>query len=356
MILAIYEIWKSNSIQGFILVVLGLFLGVLSSTYYSSVPRSAFFGLVLAGAISTFVATLGALGKGPLGGYLFQETFVYRMEYWRAGVNMGMKFPFTGVGMDSYGDWYRELRTAESMVSPGAGVITNVAHNIYIDYFASGGFLLLVPILGLQVVAIISIVRFFKTSTKFDPYFSAIAFGWLGFQAQALISINQIGIAIWGWVLTALIINYSKISQIEKTSFHPKAIRDSQVLGNGLKTFVGISIGFIIFLPPMQADRNWTTAYATRDATKIQKSLDSNYFNPSNSYTLVTAVQIFENSNLHNQALEIAINAVKFNPRSYDSWLMLSALKNTPEGDRKKAESYLLKLDPRNTPTRKISE
>ena len=346
-ILAIYEIWKSLSIQGLIIIFLGVALGCISLLFYLGTPRYVLWLISILAVISTTFASLGALGKGPLGSFLFQETFAYRFEYWRAGINMGLKFPLSGVGMDSYGDWYRELRTAQSLITPGAEVITNVAHNIYIDYFASGGFPLLIPVLAIQLLTVISMAKVLKLKKEFDPIFLAIVFAWVGFQAQAMISINQIGIAVWGWALSGLIIGYANILTGEKPKTESKSTANGQYIGNGLKTFVGFLVGALIFLPPISSDHNWTSAYASRDASKIRESLSPSYFNPSNSYTLATAIQIFENSGLNQDSLAIAKQAVLFNQRSYDAWNLLKSLKLASEDDKRTAHKNLMSLDPR---------
>jgi hypothetical protein len=350
-ILAIYEIWKSNSIQGLIIILLGLALGCISILYYIGAPRYVLWLISMSAVISTTLASIGALGKGPFGAFLFQETFAYRVEYWRAGINMGLKFPLSGVGMDSYGDWYRSLRTDQSLITPGVEVITNVAHNIYIDYFASGGFPLLMPVLAIQLITVISIVKVLKMKKEFDPIFLGIVFAWVGFQAQAIISINQIGIAIWGWALSGLIIGYANILTGEKPKSDVKRTANRQYIGNGLKTFVGSVAGALIFLPPLSSDHNWTSAYASRDASKIRDSLAPSYFNPPNSYTLATAIQIFENSGLNQASLEIARQSTLFNPRSYDAWNLLKSLKLASEDDKRRAHKNIVKLDPRIAPS-----
>jgi hypothetical protein len=53
---------------------------------------------------------------------------------------MGNSHPLTGVGMDSYGDWYRRSRDAQALILPGPNTTTNAAHNVFIDVFAYGGY------------------------------------------------------------------------------------------------------------------------------------------------------------------------------------------------------------------------
>jgi O-antigen ligase len=67
---------------------------------------------------------------------------------------MGKEHPLTGVGMDSYGDWYRRARSENAAtVLPGPKTITNAAHNVVIDFFAFGGWPLLLAYLGTLLMA-----------------------------------------------------------------------------------------------------------------------------------------------------------------------------------------------------------
>ena len=82
---------------------------------------------------------MGALQRGPLTAYLYKESVTLRGEYWQAGWNMARQFPFTGVGMDAYGDWYRRARDSQALILPGPETVTNAAHNIPFDILSNGG-------------------------------------------------------------------------------------------------------------------------------------------------------------------------------------------------------------------------
>ena len=69
-------------------------------------------GYTLGVGILGFIALMGALQKGPLTKLIYKTSVSLRGEYWQAGWNMAKEFPLTGVGMDSYGDWYRRARDA----------------------------------------------------------------------------------------------------------------------------------------------------------------------------------------------------------------------------------------------------
>jgi O-antigen ligase len=90
----------------------------------------------------------------------------------------------------------------------GPDVTSNAAHNVFLDISAYGGFPLLLIYLALMVLVVISAVKVLKRSQGFNAGFVGLVAGWVAFQAQSIISINQIGLALWGWVWSGLIIGY----------------------------------------------------------------------------------------------------------------------------------------------------
>ena len=63
-----------------------------------------------------------------------------------------------------------------------------------------------------------SIIRVVKRSERFDAYFVSLVGAWVAYQTQSFISINQIGLAIWGWILSGLIIGYEINTRVKDTA------------------------------------------------------------------------------------------------------------------------------------------
>jgi O-antigen ligase len=70
--------------------------------------------------------------------------------------------PIFGVGLDSYGDWYRRSRTIEATLRRGPDVTSNAAHNVFLDISAYGGFPLVLIYIALMVLVIVSAVKVIK--------------------------------------------------------------------------------------------------------------------------------------------------------------------------------------------------
>ena len=101
----------------------------------------------------------------------------------------------------------------------------------------SGGFILLISYVLLNALVLLHIWRGLRTFKKFDLVFVSLAATWLCYQAQSIISINQIGIAIWGWILNGAVIAYEKITrsaanqpEISKTKRENRVRTENQII------------------------------------------------------------------------------------------------------------------------------
>jgi hypothetical protein len=268
---------------------------------------------------------------------------------------MGLDHPLSGVGMDTYGDWYRRARSLNAAtVLPGPKTITNASHNVIMDFFAFGGWPLLLSYLGLISIAGVSAVRVILRSRKYDPVFVAIFAAWACYVAQAIISINQIGLAIWGWLLTGALVSYDYSTRpvLEPSKITSKKIsRNSQtaeIVSPQLVAGLGLVAGLLIAVPPLSADMKWREALNSKDVNKVMTALNPGYLTPSDSTRYAQAVQLLASSNLLDQAREVALKSVEFNPDYFDAWRMIYYLSNSTTEEKTKALENMKRLDPLN--------
>jgi O-antigen ligase len=357
-LLAMFEVYKSHAVQGIAVTAAGLAAVVfffirsrtktfLPVTLYSS--GVAVFGLL---------AVSGALQKGPLAHIIYKTSVSLRGSYWHAGLQSALAHPFTGVGMDGYGDWYRRSRSLHAAtVMPGPSTVSNSAHNVIIDIFSYGGFPLLLSYLGLLVLGATSIARGIRRTRSYDPIFVALSVSWIGYQLQSIISINQIGLAVWGWVLTGALVAYevaqkralsAQNDQQEKSKARVRGREKSDVISNPLIAGLGLVVGLILACPPISADMAWAKASASGNFIEVQKALTPSYLHPTSSERLVNVVSILENSKLFEQAHEYAVKGTKYNPDNFDAWYALYAVQSSTKEEKSNALENMKRLDPNN--------
>ncbi len=351
-----FEIYDSNAIQGRVVAALGV--GIIIFYFI----RSKFSNLVLmsysviAFTIGT-LALLGTLQIGPMASYLYKTSVSLRGQYWLAGWNTGQAHPLNGVGMDAFGDWYRRTRDAQALDLPGVNTVVNAAHNVPLDMFAFGGWPLFLSYLAIMGLALASIIKVTLSKKTYDPIFVGLTVAWFGYQLQSIISINQIGLAIWGWILSGCMIAYAHTHAENKVdNGEAKNRRENRALRNTnqqqvhipvVATIAGI-LGFLIALPPFSADVKWRSAQVTQSASPIELSLVPSYLNPPNSMKYLTTIQIFEQNRLFDLSHKYAQEAVKWNPEAFELWKVIYLIQNSTPVEKQIALENMKRLDPLN--------
>jgi hypothetical protein len=297
--------------------------------------------------------------KSPWQSYLYKQSVTFRGDYWQAGWKMGRDHPLTGGGFDTYGDWYRRARDAQALILPGPNTTTNAAHNVPFDVFAFGGWPLFASYLAILALSVIAIIRVTLRNRKYDAVFVTLTTAWLCYQLQSVISINQIGLAVWGWLFGGALIAYEiatrpKVDEsqsVQGKGKNARAVKKKQgetVVTSTLIAGVGAVIGLLISVPPYSADAKWRTALGSQDAQKVEAALIPGYLNPANSYKYANAVQLLESSKLYDLALKYAQIGVEFNPNNFDAWRVLYLITKSSPEEKAKALENMKRLDPKN--------
>jgi hypothetical protein len=348
-----FEIYDSNAIQGRVVglsgfAIVGFFL-----------VRSRFSGWVtwaysLTCALLGALGALGALQIGPLTSLIYKNSVSLRGQYWLAAWNAGQDNPLNGTGMDAFGDWYRRSRDLHALELPGVNTVVNAAHNVPLDMFAFGGWPLFISYLGIMCLGGWALIKITLRSKEYDPTLVVIVAVWVGYQAQSIISINQIGVAIWGWVLTGVAISYERITRIsigEKVELRSQknSNMDSGTYAKSILSaaIVGI-IGLVAALPPLLADSKWRASQVSQDLKSLESTMEKSFFNPGNINKYLINIQILEQSNYPDLARKYALEAVSWNPESYDLWRILFFITASTPEEKNLAIENMKRLDPLN--------
>jgi hypothetical protein len=359
-IVAVYEIINSNAIQGRVVVAAGLgIVGfyLVRSKFENVLAQIGYIAVISVGGV---FALLGALQIGPLTKYIYKGSVSLRGEYWQAGWNMGTSHPFTGVGFDTYGDWYRRARDTQALVTPGPNIVTNAAHNVPFDVFAFGGWPLFLCYIALLILTVIAIIKVTIRTRAYDGVFVTLTTAWLCYQLQSVISINQIGLAVWGWLFGGALIAYEIATRPTSTSKDNAAASSGKgrrvavkkqseaIFSSTMVAGVGAVVGLLIAAPPYSADAKWRSALASQNAQTLEEALVPGYLNPANSYKYAKAVELMENSKLYDLAYKYAQISVQFNPDNFDSWKMFYFISKSSAAEKAIALENMKRLDPNN--------
>jgi O-antigen ligase len=339
----VWVISKTDSIQGFVALGLGLF------TYFSYgifviLGRAKFMRLSPIFLMALTPIMLGFLGIGPLSQYLTSTTVFSRLDYWRASLSMLLDNPLTGVGLDAFGDNYRLYRDDRALARFGESQITDSAHNVYLDIFSYGGLTLGFLYVALNLIPLwlfLGKVRSVQSQSEMREQVVLLAL-WFAFQIQTLVSVNQIGVTIWIWLILGLM-----SSSISERNQKTKAMKE---LGLGTMLLsrtlmIGVSITLVFFsYTPLRTNIEFLSAANKADGLAMKNIVERF---PQDSKLIALVASGFQNSNYSTLALEILNRGTRHNPDSFNLWKLIYENPKTPELEKNLALKELKRLDPR---------
>jgi O-antigen ligase len=196
LLLELFVLRRSGSLQGLLAFAFGLVVLVLAKLWQLN-ARYGVIGIVFVGlcAIPTF---LGFVNRGPLASYLFRSTLKNRQDYWHAAIGMFKAHPLVGVGLERFGENYGLYAPQIQVVH---GQITNNAHNVFLQLAATGGLLVILPylfLIGVIFLTTIRAIRMTRGQAQIDLI--AVTTIWIALLLVSLISIDNLGVAVWFWI------------------------------------------------------------------------------------------------------------------------------------------------------------
>jgi tetratricopeptide (TPR) repeat protein len=245
-----WTIYRSNARQGLISLFIGIGLYIIIVIYI----KNKLIGKITFACFGIFsvLGILGMLQVGPLEKYLYKGSVSIRGFYWRAGIEMLKNNLFFGVGIDNYGSYFKQYREKQYSLNYGFDITSSNAHNVPIQIFSTGG--IFVGILYLSILFYIFYrgLYLLKNSSGLERLFGANIFcAWIAFQAQSIISIDNIGIAIWGWLLGGTVIGLSTLNTETNSGMHnsnsKSSINTLQPLISGTATIIAIILCSLLF-------------------------------------------------------------------------------------------------------------
>jgi len=348
---AIVVVYETLSSQGYLNFIAGA--GVVAMLWLFMTGRKL-LGIALSGlgVMGGGLVFLGLINSGPLARYIYEASIAARGYYWRAAIKILIEHPIFGIGMDNYGTWYS--RNRQVAMENGFLTYANSAHNVYLDLASNGGFPLLVVYLAITALVVVAVVRVIQRNDGIDAYFLATVGAWVAYHVQSFISINQLGLAIWGWVLSGLIIGYeinTRVSQnsqsvpVSRKQKGNKARSSVQPLSSRavICVFAGVLIGALIATPLYLANSRFFAAIKADDIKAVESA--GNQW-PHDERRLFMLAGIFRNAALDAKAVQVLREATTEYPDSLDLWNLWLTIPSASPGDLATAKAQLKRLDP----------
>jgi O-antigen ligase len=329
---------NSHSIQGVVLIT----FGIGSALIYTAFRRNVLFGQVsiLVFSAISFMGVMGTLQRGPLSSLLYQNSVSVRGDYWYAGLSMFKSNLFTGVGLDSYGDYYWEYRSLQAIERSGPLSYSNSAHNLFIDLAATGGFFLLLTYVFLQVFVLVLIIKLFKSAKSLPIEFYCLITIWIAFHIQTLVSINIAGLAVWGWITSGLLVAfYIQFKEVTIIDFKVQKLNIVNIMSASI--LISLLSGLVV--PLLNSQAKLASALAKNNYEEISLALNSY---PRDGQLLGRTASAYQKLGQQEKSLELARNALRSNSRSLAAWEVIFFDPTTSIQEKSEARRNLKLINP----------
>jgi cytochrome c-type biogenesis protein CcmH/NrfG len=193
---------------------------------------------------------------------------------------------------------------------------------------------------------------------------------WIAFQVQSLVSIDQIGLVVWGWISAGCLIAISYYDENRQNSKEPtkvdskakllKEARSSKITSSLI--LIGI-LPAILLTPVLLAEYNLRNSILALVNTSTQETLNVNTFNLysearkiHNPELRLYAIQYLLQTEDKNLGIKLAQTTVSDFPRSFEAWDSLARIYES-NGEKNKAvfaRKKTVLLDPLNQDIKKL--
>jgi len=294
----------------------------------------------------------GMLNVGPLTRFFYKISVTYRGDYWRAALHMFIHHPLFGVGLDRYGAYFRQYRDVTQTLRRGPLVTADAAHDVPLQLAATGGILVLLAFVAITGFTLWrGIVALRKTQGSTQILVAVIFGAWLTYQAQSLISIDNIGIAIWGYILGGAVVGISILPESEAPKKAPAS--QAQPVISSFLAILLLVVSFLFF----QSEKalHFINSVVPPKDPKLMTQYES-YVNKPVSYIfedptfVLTTAQDYQNVGDTTKAISVLKGLIASDSRNVDARSSLAKIyvsQKNWEGAIA-LDQELVKLDPFN--------
>lgn len=331
------ESWQGPAIM-FFLLVLAATIKIARIFKGATVVLSA--TLTLIGFVAVVIT--GFFGKGPLGDFLSKYTLKIRIEYWKVAIDSIKENPWFGTGFDSFAHQFRLFRSDETTSVIGETTFTNSAHNVYLDFAVNVGLPALFLLICLKIFTLILVFKYFKHAKSLEPQSVAVILAWLGYEIQAMVSINQIGLAAWGYLLNGIVVCNLKNLAVPTSS--DRGVSSKQEIKK--MTIVSVVFALLGFLAAWPSYRNDVSFRNALNKGDLNVALASVTKWPTDAERLRFLTVMVAEQGFQQQSKDLSDFAFSKYPYDYGIVSTRSILEAVPEEEKETAREILKQIDP----------
>ena len=317
--------WSTESLQGLVVIGLGFALVGYVQIRERSSSRAIpliFFGVVALGLSVSFASFLGL---GPLGNLLEQYTLKLRGWYALIGFRAMIDSPWTGVGVDSYVNYFRSSRGDEFVSQYSPMLLSNNAHSIPAQVGASFGVIVFLLYCVIHLLVLYKAIQIINSRSETDYHLKGVTIIWILVFSQSLLSIEIIGLGVMNWVLGAVILS-SGSSPLLKGSNETKSEGKKKQIQRfpawvGSITIAALLLGAIPMVIVSRENSTYRNIALLEVADQASKDWVRENFNKLTDISLLSPEQVFRilqnlyRAEMYSEAGDVVSRLYRLSPR-----------------------------------------
>jgi hypothetical protein len=189
-------------------------------------------------------------------------------------------------------------------------------------------------------------LNYLRSLNRFDTNFVAIFAVWIGFITQSIISINQLGLVVWGWVLGGLILGVRSAENNEgDTPENDLKLKKKKFDVDQFTVVIALVaiLGSFVSMPVVISDHKFKLAIDSKKALDLYNSANSW---PPITKKMVLVTAILNENKIYKEAKLLSERTLQINPDSFEAWIIYSQNPLVSELEMLEIKRQLLRLDP----------
>ena len=319
-ILALFLLYKTQSLQGYLVILVNIFLLIV--LYRNKIKvlilgskKLSYIFLVL------FISVLVIQFNSLVSWIINNGSVKQRLSYWMLSIDIWQDNKLTGVGLENLREYSTKYRDLNLVKQEGIFTAPDRSHNVVLDHFVNGG--LFTGILWLLFISLISYLAFsnlinFKKNEYSIDYLMVVII-WFSYVVQSLISVDHLVLTLVGYISGGFIVgqNRNKSGKLFAKWANPKLFRKFNL--------AILTILFVLFssysIQVVKYENNAYRYLYKNDTTVLQEIYDSKVV-VSQTLEDVT-VKISQTKDFANANL-FALKLLTYRPSSHQAYYIKS--------------------------------
>lgn len=160
------------------------------------------------------------------------ESFDIRKVVWKGAVDLGMQYPFLGTGVETFAYSYYFTRPIQHNLTSEWDFLYNKAHNEFLNYFATTGFIGLFAYLAMIISVMWIMIQKVHTAEKTEDVFFYLAMigAYMTIHVTNFFGFSTTTVQLFFYIIPACIISWNITSLLKPVGVRNASIRYLGVL------------------------------------------------------------------------------------------------------------------------------